>query len=844
MKLPNYVKNDNLEERLSDNSKWTLEQKYLKRDNEGKIIEGPKERLYTISKTIAEIDSQYGGSAKNIGKITENFYNSMTSLDFLPAGRVFTNTGTETKALFNCYVLDPEDSIDPDDDLNDIFGEVRKGARIHKEGGGTGYNFSKLRPRGSYVQKSKGVASGPISFMEQFDKATEIINSGNRRGANMGILDIDHPDIMDFIYAKAVHGKLKNFNISIGATDKFMDAAINDGYFPLQFEGNPLTLDDLLNYQSNIEENKLAGSEVGMAPNPPSIIVDKEKERVLDTFTNKEIGRINSENNVELYGPAVMNIIANLAWQTADPGMIFLDAINRENPLPNKGPIKATNPCGEQPLHPYDACNLGSINLSNMVKRKGADYEVDWDKLTETTKTAVHFMDNVNDASKGPIKEIEETVLDHRRIGLGVMGWADLLLKLGVPYDSKEAVELAEKVMSHINSDAKIKSVEIAEQRGVFPAFEGSIYDNENLEDRVRNVARTTIAPTGSIAMVAGVSGGIEPYFSNIFYKNIRGGDVLKFINPELERELKERGIYSEKLIEKVEKNGGTVQGIKEIPQDLQKVFKVAGDIHPKDHIRIQAAFQRNLDNAVSKTINMPNEATVEDVKEAYLLAYQMGLKGTTIYRDGSKDVQVLETKKEETERTYITPKRIPDMMPSVKIKQNTPFGHMHVNITVDPKDGSPYEVFAQLGKSGDVVHADLEGICRQLSTNLRAGVDPTYCVDQLEGIGASIGSMPSREGIVTSIPDGVGRALKKYLMAIENYGFEDVMLGEVDYDNLIDKMSDNLKKGNGNGNGNGSTNNESQKNMFGIKCPECDNGKLIFQEGCKRCSSCNYSAC
>jgi len=423
MKLPNYVNQDNLEERLSDNSKWTLEQKYLKRNSEGEVVEGPKERLYTIADTIANIDSGYGHSEKEIGKVTENFYNAMTNLDFLPAGRVFTNAGTETKALFNCYVLDPEDSIDPDDDLNDIFGEVRKGARIHKEGGGTGYNFSKLRPRGSYVKKSKGVASGPISFMEQFDKATEIINSGNRRGANMGILDVNHPDIMDFIYAKAIHGKLKNFNISIGATDKFMDATINDGYFPLEFKGNPLTLDDLLNYQSNIEENKLGGSEIGKAPNPPSLIVDKENRRVLDSYTNKDIGRINEENNVELYGPSVMDIIANLAWQTADPGMIFLDAINRENPLPNKGPIKATNPCGEQPLHPYDACNLGSLNLSNMVKKLEDGYEVDWNKLIETTQTAVHFMDNVNDASKGPIKETEDTVLAHRRIGLGVMGW-------------------------------------------------------------------------------------------------------------------------------------------------------------------------------------------------------------------------------------------------------------------------------------------------------------------------------------------------------------------------------------------------------------------------------------
>ncbi|MBT4334352.1 adenosylcobalamin-dependent ribonucleoside-diphosphate reductase [archaeon] len=646
-----------------------------------------------------------------------------------------------------------------------------------------------------------------------------------------------------------MNNKLKNFNISIGATDEFMNSVISETYFPSKFrkikDGAiveiPLTRDDLINYQQNIEENKLGGSELGKAPNPPSLIIG-ENNNVINTYTNTEVGRINPEGNVELYGPAVMDIIAELAWRTADPGMIFLDAINRDNPLPNKGEIKATNPCGEQPLHPYDACNLGSINLANMVDDKTR--EVNWSKLKEVTRNAVHFMDNVNDASKGPIKQIEETVLDHRRIGLGILGWADMLMKKRIPYDSKEAISLAEDVMGYINNIAKEKSVELGTEKGVFPAFEGSIYDNGKLEDRVRNSARTTIAPTGSIAMVANVSGGIEPYFSNVFYKNIRGGEVLSFINPQLVNALKDEGVYSEALIKKIEDDGGSVKNIKEIPDVIKEVFKTAGDLKVKDHINMQAAFQRNIDNAVSKTINMSNNATVEDVKHAYISAFQMGLKGTTIYRDGSKDVQVLETKKEEVIAVdeYITPRSIPDFMPSVKIKQRTPFGHMHANITIDPKTGRPYEVFAQLGKSGDVVHADLEGICRQLSTSLRAGVDPWYCVDQLDGIGSSVSSGPSREGEVTSIPDGVGRALKKYLMAVEKHGVEDVLLGNLDYDVLMGELSDDLKKGT-NGNGKSSTT-EEQKNIFGVKCPSCGEGTLIFQEGCKKCSACSYSAC
>lgn len=845
--LPEYVTKDNLEERLTENANWTFNKKYLDRNDNGEIIETAKERLYVVAKTMANVELDYGKSEDIVKEHTKEFYSIMSSLDFIPGGRVLTNSGRGI-SLFNCYVLDPEDSIDPDDDLHDIFGEVRKGVRIHKEGGGTGYNFSKLRPRGSYVKKSKGIASGPVSFIGQFDKATDIINSGNRRGANMGILDVDHPDILDFIYAKSVRGELENFNVSVGATNKFMEAVIKEDYYSLQFNNKILTKNEINNYQTNIEENKLGGSKVGEAPRPPSLILSEDETKILDSYTNEEIGKINSNDEVQIYAPKLMDIISKLAWETADPGMIFLDTINKDNPLlETKGPIKATNPCGEQPLHPYDACNLGSLNLSNMIcEGKDGEYHVDWNKISDTTQSVIRFMDNVNDASKGPIKEIEETVLSHRRIGYGVMGWADMLQKLSVPYDSKEATDLAEKVMTFISSESKKVSVNLAKEKEVFPAFEGSSYDNGNLEERVRNVQRTTIAPTGSIAMIAGVASGIEPYFSNIYYKNIRGGDKLLFANQILKDSLKKEGIYSEELMKKIEKNNGSVQGLKEIPKKIQEVFKVSNDLDVKAHVNIQAAFQKGTDNAVSKTINMPNSGTVEEVREAYVTAWQKDLKGITVYRDGSKDVQVLETLKEKDIKLngYITPENLPDMMPSLKIKQQTPFGHMHAHITVDPSNGNPYEVFAQVGKGGDIAHADLEAICRLASTSLRSNTSPWYIIEQLEGIGSTVSSGISREGEVTSLGDAVSRVLKKYMIAVEKYGIENVLTGKVNYNTLTEELSDEIKKGNGSLTKTQNKSNEDQKNTYGVKCPECKESNLIFQEGCKTCLSCSYSAC
>jgi len=520
--LPDYVGSGRFLQSLTPNQTWTLEKKYLVRDEDGEIAETTPQAVYRMARTMAGVEKSYGKTDEQVATFTKEFYDMIADGFFSPAGRIWTNAGTHVRGLFNCYVLPVEDTIELED--GGIFMEVAKAAVIHKNGGGTGYNFSKLRPRGMYVQKSKGIASGPVSFIGQFDKETEVINSGNRRGANMGILNVDHPDIVDFIHGKATRGEMTNFNVSVGASDAFMQAVDSHGYYELQFpKGQPFQAKDLVQIVKNIEQNKIGGSDVGEQPKSASLRLETEnivpgKTNVIDSYSGKVAGRVSERGTVELNADYVMQQIAELAWKTADPGMIFLDAINRDNPLPNEGDIEATNPCGEQPLHPYDACNLGSIILSEFVigpdgevRLSGRTSEQDayinrydpsdprsrinWSLLEKVAATATRFMDNVNDASEGPIPQIKEKTMRNRRIGMGVMGWADMLVKLGISYDSPQAIEVAEEVMGFITDAAKRTSVELAKEKDVFLAFPGSVYDTGNPEDRVRNVDRTTITP-------------------------------------------------------------------------------------------------------------------------------------------------------------------------------------------------------------------------------------------------------------------------------------------------------------------------------------------------------------
>lgn len=560
------------EPKLTVNALEVLKRRYLLRDERDRIIETPEEMFWRVARAIARVDRNYGEDPKE-SELT--FYRMMARLEFLPNSPTLFNAGTRLGQLSACFVLPIEDS------LESIFTALKNMAIIEKSGGGVGFNFSKLRPKGDVVMSTMGVASGPISFMRIFDVATEVIKAGGRRrGAMMGILRVDHPDIEEFITSKLQPGFLSNFNISVAVTDDFMKALEEDDEYWL-------------------------------------------------------INPRNSQKTRKVKAGEIWELIAKSAWASGDPGVIFIDEINRHNPTPEIGVIEATNPCGEQPLLPYESCNLGSINLSRMVEGK----EILWDKLRETVRNAVHFLDNVIDANRFPLKEIEEMTKANRKIGLGVMGFADMLIKLGIPYDSQQAIELAEKVMKFVDEEAHKMSEELAEQRGSFPNFEKSVWKDRY--KAMRNATVTTIAPTGSISIIAGCSSGIEPIFAVSFIRKVLDGTRLFEINPLFEKIAKERGFYDASLLEEIARTG-SVRGVDRIPEDVRRVFVTALDISPEWHVRMQAAFQKYTDNAVSKTVNMPHNATVEEVRKVFELAWRLKCKGVTVFRYGCKPEQVL----------------------------------------------------------------------------------------------------------------------------------------------------------------------------------------------------------
>ncbi|MEM4245005.1 MAG: vitamin B12-dependent ribonucleotide reductase [Candidatus Nanoarchaeia archaeon] len=555
---------------LNVNALTVLDRRYLLKDKEGKVIETPEKMFRRVARNIAKADAKYY-SKKDVKKIEKEFFGIMSNLEFLPNSPTLMNAGTRIGQLSACYVIPVHDSI------KDIFEAVKTMAVVHQSGGGTGFDFSKLRPKGEIVKSTRGVASGPISFMRVFDVTTDVIKQGGRRrGANMGILRVDHPDIMEFIKAKENQKEFTNFNLSVAVTDKFMKDVVRGKKYPLI---NPLT---------------------------------KKTEKWLNARE-------------------VFNEIVKAAWKTGDPGLIFLDEINRKNPLPKLGLIEATNPCGEQPLLPYESCNLGSINLPMMVDCG----KINWKKLKRTVRIAVHFLDNVIDVNKYPLKKIKVMTQANRKIGLGVMGFAEMLIKLKIPYDSPKAVRLAEKTMRFIQTEAKKASRQLARKKGAFPNIKKSKLKG------MRNATVTTIAPTGSISIIAGTSSGIEPLFAVAFVRNILDGTQMLEVNPLFIKMAEEKGILNKKLLIDIAKRG-SIQHIKKIPKDMKKIFVTALDIKPEWHIKMQAAFQKYTDNAVSKTINFPKTATIKDVKKAYLLAYKMRCKGITIFKYGSKEEQVL----------------------------------------------------------------------------------------------------------------------------------------------------------------------------------------------------------
>jgi ribonucleoside-diphosphate reductase alpha chain len=749
---------------FSPNALKVLERRYLKKNEEGKIVEEPHALFRRVANAIASPELRYG-SDTDAAFLEEEFYNLMVSRTFLPNSPTLMNAGRRLGQLSACFVLPVDDSMES------IFEAVKNAAMIHKSGGGTGFSFSKLRPNGDIVGSTKGISSGPISFMTVFDSATEAIKQGGtRRGANMGILRIDHPDILNFIHIKDHNAKLNNFNLSVAITDAFMKALEKDEEY------------DLINPHNGISTRRLKAREV-------------------------------------------FDHIVDHAWKNGEPGIIYIDRINQCNTIPLCGAIESTNPCGEQPLLPYESCNLGSINLSRFVKGgngAGVEPDIDWEALRKTVHLAVHFLDNVIDVNKYPLSKIEEMTKTNRKIGLGIMGWADMLIQLGIPYNSDDASRLAEEVMKLIQSEGRKQSMMLAEKRGVFPNFGKSIF-RENAP--MRNATITTIAPTGTLSIIAGSSSGIEPLFAVAYIRNVLEGTKLYEVNPHFERIAKERGFWSRELIKKIAEKG-SIQEFAEIPDDIKGIFITAHDISPADHIRMQAAFQKHVDNAVSKTVNFPHHATRKDVEDVYLHAYSLGCKGVTVYRDGSRDNQVLSTNRHDSlsnqqktddnipgiaeRRQKIVPRKRPEVIRGTTRIMQTGCGHLYITINED-QDGNLFELFTHMGKAGGCASSQAEAIGRLVSLAFRSNIETDEIMKQLKGISCHSPTWASG-GKISSCSDAISKSIERYIQTD-------------DHDN-----------------GNGSKKQSSPFFIVGA-CPECG-GAVQQESGCAVCKDCGFTKC
>ena len=782
---------------LMPNARVILEKRYLKQVN-GKVIESPEDMLYRVASVVAQIEeTQYGKGKEETKALAKDFYMMMANLEFMPNSPTLMNAGRDLGQLSACFVLPVEDSME------EIFDAIKNAAIIHKSGGGTGFSFSRLRPKNSMVRSTGGVASGPVSFMKVFNSATEAVKQGGtRRGANMGILRVDHPDIIEFIQCKEDNKEITNFNISIGITENFMKA-VREG--------------------SNYD--------------------------LIDPHSGNCVGQLSALK--------IFNIIVDHAWQNGEPGIVFLDRLNKENPTPLLGEIEATNPCGEQPLLPNEACNLGSINLKLMVTEKNGKMVINWERLSEVTRLATRFLDNVIDANQYPLPVIDEVVKGNRKIGLGVMGFADMLIQLQTSYATEEAVEYAEKVMKFIQTEARIESARLAEERGTFPNYEGSIYDGVM---KLRNATLTTIAPTGTISMICGASSGVEPLFAVAYTKTVMDGTALIEVNPLFESFAKEYDFYSNELMQKIAESG-TVLGLSEIPNWVQEVFITAQEIAPEWHIRIQAAFQKYTDNAVSKTINFANIATREDIAEAYRLAYELNCKGLTVYRDGSREEQVLSTgtsasqnknqrdaKGKESaspapaiprtpfvpEVNTVMPRPRPTTTIGVTEKIKIGCGNLYVSVNADEK--GICEVFTNTGRAGGC-SSQSEATARLISIALRSGISVDAIIEQVKGIRCP--ACMRREGVnVTSCPDAIARVIKKY---------NEVGINFAEVQNSTQEKATVVEKslvGAGRAFADRVTDKKARTTVAAANaCPEC--GMPISHEsGCVVCTHCGYSKC
>ncbi|AMW04440.1 vitamin B12-dependent ribonucleotide reductase [Gemmatimonas phototrophica] len=845
---------------LSQNARTVLDKRYLVKDKTGKSVEKPEDMFWRVATVVAEADRRYGASDGAVQALAEEFYFLMTQRRFEPNSPTLMNAGRPLGQLSACFVLPVEDALS--NGQNGIYDSLRSMALIHQSGGGTGFSFSRLRSKGSMVRSTTGVASGPISFMELYDASTDAVKQGGtRRGANMGILRVDHPDVLDFVACKEDLTKITNFNISVGITTKFMDALKADGSYDLYDPANGAVVAQL---------------------------------RARDVWDRMILG----------------------AWRTGEPGVFFIDEANKYNPVPHLGAYEATNPCGEQPLLAYDVCNLGSVNLGYYV----SNGVVDWDAMRRDIALSTHFLDNIIDVNKYPLPEIDALSKRIRRIGLGVMGFADMLVRLGIPYDSAEGVEMGRRVMEFLDVEGKKESERLAKDRGAFPEWARSIWGPDETCARdangqrirpmqlLRNCNVTTVAPTGTISIIAGCSSGLEPLFAVAFMRN-QAGVMMPDVNEDFVSIAKHEGWYSDELMERIAKTGSVRHA--EVPAKWQAVFNTANNISPEYHIRMQAAFQQHCDSAISKTTNFSHTATVDDVRAIYEMAYDMKCKGVTVYRDGSRDGQVLSTgatadaaakrdgapvaagaaeakpeaakevaalKREmgelqgtiaelqneldrtkkalftaEAENANRRGKRSrPEVMRGTTYRKDTPLGTMFVNITEDEK-GQPFEVFLNLGKAGGSAMADAEAIGRLISLALRSGISMQEIHRQLRGISSdrAVGLGPNK---VLSLPDAVGIALEQWWR--EKQGVQTDMLsgGVVGMGTLppaslsplptpaagvpitrppmaAEQLQPQIDFGSVGG------------EVFMGTCPDCGS-QLEFAEGCVKCHVCGFSEC
>ncbi len=776
---------------ISVNGLKVLEKRYLQKDENGKAIETPEAMFRRISSFIATADKAFEPE-KDTKELENKFYDIMSKLYFLPNSPTLMNAGRELGQLSACFVLPVEDSMEG------IFDAIKHAAIIHKSGGGTGFSFSRLRSQGASVKSTGGVASGPISFMKVFNSATEAVKQGGvRRGANMGILRVDHPDILNFIQCKKNDKDITNFNISIAITEKFMEA------------------------------------------------VEKGEEyELIEPHTNEVTGKLKANE--------VFELIVDMAWNNGEPGIIFLDRMNKDNAVPKLGEIESTNPCGEQPLLPYESCNLGSINLLACVGENKTGKFLDYEQLGRLVDTSVHFLDNVIEMNKYPLDMIEEMTKKTRKIGLGVMGFADMLIELGIPYNSEEGVKTAESVMRFIDKRSKQASIKLAKLRGTFSSYGESKFAEKNI--KLRNATTTTIAPTGTISIIAGVSSGIEPLFAISFVRNVMDNDELPEVNPLFEKLARERGFYSLNLMKDIAKSG-SIKHIKGIPEDIKKLFVTSHDIDPIWHIKMQAAFQKYTDNAVSKTVNFRNDATKEEIREVYMLAYKLGCKGVTIYRDGSRESQVLNigSVNKEEEQLNIAETLVPRVRPEVTvgITEKIKIGCGNLYVTVNSDDNGICEVFANLGRAGGCP-SQSEATSRLISIALRSGVDIKEIIEQLRGIRCH--TTLRQKGLkVLSCPDAIGRVLEKVLnLQVEVKDVETIheltKAVEVGSRNCINNSSSCSTNSKSNCNNN--CDNEATValdtslpwNML-KNCPECGSN-LQHEGGCVICMNCGFSKC